>query len=54
MGTPIIYFLAKKMEQGVFPCLKPSFTIKVRYKVVKITLACFHEKAVLKILPSNV
>ena len=41
-------FLSKKEEEkGVFPCLKPGFYyIKVRYKVVKITRACFHEKAV--------
>ena len=55
MGTPIIYFLSIKRRGKL--CISLSETqfyyIKVRYKVVKITRACFHEKAVLKILPSN-
>ena len=49
VGTPIIYFGAnKKRGKGCFSLSETQFYyIKVRNEVVKITRACFHEKAVL-------
>ena len=52
--THNLFLSTKKEGKGVFSLSETQFYyIKVRYKVVKITRACFHEKAVLKILPSN-
>ena len=52
MRTPIIYFEQKKKRGKGFISLSETkfyyIKKKVRYKVVKITRACFHEKAVLK------
>ena len=54
MGTPTINFCAKKCKKNVFPCLNPSLSYKrLVYKVLKIVQACFHDKAVLETLPSN-
>ena len=57
MGTPTIYLEQKKSEKECIPLSEPqSFYIykSLVYKVVRITRACFHDRAVFKkILPSN-